>query len=61
MNDSCDCSVCRMTREYSRFAAMLPESERSSFRAWYSLIFDELEALTTTKEFEEYSKREDKK
>ena len=56
MDRSCDCSVCRMTQEYHRFAALLPESERSSFKDWYSLIFDELESLTTAKEFEEYSK-----
>jgi len=45
-----------MTQEYHRFAALLPESERSRFKDWYSLIFDELESLTTAKEFEEYSK-----
>jgi len=56
MDESCDCSVCIMTQEYHRFAALLPESERSSFKDWYSLIFDELESLTTAKEFEEYSK-----
>ena len=57
MDNFCECSVCRMTREYRRFAALLPESEQSSFKDWYSLIFDELEALTTAKEFEEYRKR----
>ena len=57
MAKSCDCPVCRMTQEYHRFAALIPESERSSFKDWYSLIFDELESLATAKEFEEYSKQ----
>ena len=59
MARSCDCSVCLMTQEYHRFAALIPESERSSFRDWYGLIFDELESLTTSKEFEEYSKHKE--
>ena len=53
MNKSCDRSVRLMTREYHRFAALLPETERSSFKDWYTLMFDELEYLTTAKEFEE--------
>ena len=56
MVKSCDCSVCIMTQEYHRFAALLPESERSSFKDWYILIFDELESLSTSRDFEEYSK-----
>ena len=56
MDKPCECSVCRMTQEYHRFAALIPESERSRFKDWYGLIFDELEDLATAKEFEEYSK-----
>ena len=54
MDNSCDCSVCLRTRDFYRFEALLPESERSRFAAWYSAMFDELAALTTEKEFEAF-------
>lgn len=52
----CECEICRCTREYARFSKLLPESERESFRAWYSAIFDELEEMTTDREFQELRK-----
>jgi|GEM_PF-5304426 len=54
MDKSCDCPVCLRTRDFYRFEALLPEPERSRFAAWYSELFDEIAALTTEKEFEDW-------
>ena len=47
----CECEICRRTREYYRFSSLLPESERENFHAWYSAMFDELEEMSTDREF----------
>lgn len=50
----CECVDRWRTREYRRFAALLPECERERFEVWYGAIFAELEALTTDREFEDF-------
>ena len=51
------CRICERTRQFKRFQALLPETDRVDFEAWYAKMFDELEALETDREMAEYRKR----
>jgi predicted ribonuclease YlaK len=53
---TCICRICERTRQFQRFQALLPETDRAEFEAWYSKMFDELEALETDREMAEYRK-----
>jgi hypothetical protein len=53
---TCICRICERTRQFKRFQALLPESDRAEFEALYSKMFDELEALETDREMENYRK-----
>jgi predicted ribonuclease YlaK len=53
---TCICRICERTRQFKRFQALLPEIDRAEFEAWYSKMFDELEALETDREMADYQK-----
>lgn len=53
----CDCRICTRTQQFRRFQALLPEVDRAEFEAWYSKMFDDLEALETDREMAEYHRK----
>jgi hypothetical protein len=53
---TCNCRICERTRQFKRFQALLPETDRVEFEAWHSKMFDELEALETDRAMENYRK-----